>query len=60
VRALPTEQQNEVGRYLLALSEDAPLTPDEVAALDEAEAEIARGEGVSGGDLKAFWKSLGV
>jgi len=60
VRRLPPEMQDDLGRFLLELTSQAPLTPDEIAALDEAEAEIARGEGISGKELRAFWRSLGI
>jgi hypothetical protein len=38
---------------------DAPLQPDEIAAIDEAEAEIAR-EGASQESVRAFWRSHGL
>ena len=53
-------QQDDIGRFLLELASETPLDPDEIAAIDEAEAEIARGEGLTGEELKAFWRSLGV
>jgi len=60
VRRLPPETQDDLGRFLLELASEEPLTPDEIAAIDEAEAEIAHGEGISGKELQAFWRSLGV
>ncbi len=60
VRRLPPETQDDLGRFLLALADDAPLSPDEIAALDEAEAEIARGERASPESVRAFWRSHGL
>ncbi len=58
IRRLPPEQQDDIGRYLLQLASEEPLEAGAIAALDEAEAQIARGEVVRGEDLKAFWRSL--
>jgi hypothetical protein len=58
IRRLPPEQQDDIGRYLLQLASEEPLDADTIAALDEAEAQIARGEVVRGEDLKDFWRSL--
>ena len=60
VRRLPAGTQDDIGRFLLDLTSEASLEPDEIAAIAEAEAEIARGEGLTGEELKAFWRSLGV
>jgi hypothetical protein len=60
VRRLPADTQDDIGRFLLELASDAPLDPDEIAAIEEADAEIARGEGLAGEELKVFWRSLGV
>ena len=65
VRRLPPEMQDRIARAMLALAGDESdeayiLTPEEEAAIAEAEAEIARGEGVNGPELLAFWRSLGV
>lgn len=49
-----------LGRFLLELASEEPLHPDEIAALDEAEAEIARGERASPQDVRAFWRSHGL
>lgn len=59
VRRLP-ETQDDLGRFLLELASDAPLHPDEIAALDEAEAEVARGERASPERVRAFWRSHGL
>jgi hypothetical protein len=58
VRTLPPETQDDIGRYLLQLIDAPPLSPDEIAALDEAEGQLLRGEIISGPQLDAFWKSL--
>jgi hypothetical protein len=60
VRCLPADTQDDIGRFLLGLASEAPLDPDEIAAIEEADAEIARGEGLSGEELKAFWRSPGA
>ncbi len=60
VRRLPPETQDDLGRFLLELASDAPLHPDEIAALDEAEAEVARGERASPERVRAFWRSHGL
>ncbi len=60
VRRLAPEEQDDIARYLLQLVSQAPLEPDVIVALDEAEAEIARGEAIKGEDLKNFWRSLGL
>lgn len=60
VRRLPAGTQDDIGRFLLDLTSEASLEPDEIAAIAEAEAEIARGEGLTGEELKAFWRSLGL
>jgi hypothetical protein len=58
IRRLPPEEQDDIGRYLLQLASQEPLDAEVVAALDEAEAQIARGDVIKGEDLKAFWRSL--
>ncbi|MGO9984437.1 MAG: hypothetical protein ACLPIX_09545 [Rhodomicrobium sp.] len=60
IRRLPPETQDDLGRFLLDLTSAPPLTADEAAAIAEAEAELARGEGVSGDGVRAFWRSLGL
>ena len=57
--ALPDEQQDELARVLLQLAghEQPPiiLTPEEEADLDEAEAEIVRGEIATDEQVRAMW-----
>jgi hypothetical protein len=61
ISKLPPEMQDDIARLMLALAGEAPaLTPDETAAIAEAEAEIARGERVSREKLQAFWRSHGL
>ena len=59
---LAPETQDELARLMLALADDAPvpLTPDEAAAIAEAEAEIARGERVPAEIIQAFWRAQGL
>jgi hypothetical protein len=59
ISQLPPETQDDLARLMLALAESAPtpLTPDEAAAIAEAEAEIARGERVPSDTIQAFWRA---
>jgi len=62
VSQLPPETQDDLARLMLALAESAPtpLTPDETAAVAEAEAEIAGGERVPPETIQAFWRTHGL
>ncbi len=60
VRKLPVAQQDDIGRYLLSIADETPLTPDEIAALDEAEAQIARGEFATDEEVRVFWAKHGL
>ena len=62
ISQLPPETQDDLARLMLALAEGAPtpLTPDEAAAIAEAEAEIKRGERVPPETIQAFWRSHGL
>ena len=62
VSQLAPETQDELARLMLALAGDAPvpLTPDEAAAITEAEAEIARGERVPAEAIQALWRAHGL
>ena len=60
VRRLPADTQDDIGRFLLELASETPLDPDEIAAIEEAEAEIARGERASPESVRAFWRSRGL
>jgi hypothetical protein len=59
---LPPETQDDLARLMLALAEGAPtpLTPDEAAAITEAEAELMRGERVPPETIQAFWRAHGL
>ena len=59
ISQLPPDTQDDLARLMLALAEGAPtpLTPDETAAIAEAEAEIARGERVPMETIQAFWRA---
>jgi hypothetical protein len=43
LRKLPDAQQDDVARFLLELTNDAPMTAEDAAAIAEAEAELSRG-----------------
>ena len=62
IRKLPQGTQDELARFVLTVAGDVPvpLTPDEAAAIAEAEAQIARGEGVTADRMDAFWRKHGV
>jgi hypothetical protein len=62
ISKLPPETQDDLARFMLALAAGAPerLTPEEAAAIAEAEAEIARGERVAPEAIQAFWRSHGL
>ncbi len=62
ISKLPPETQDDLARLMLALAQGspAPLTPDEAAAIAEAEAEIARGERVPAEAIQAFWRAHGL
>jgi hypothetical protein len=62
ISKLPPETQDDLARLMLALAGGAPtpLTPDEAAAIAEAEAEIARGERVPPETVQEFWHAHGV
>jgi hypothetical protein len=59
ISQLPPETQDDLARLMLALAEGAPapLTPNETAAISEAEAEIIRGERVPPETIHAFWRA---
>ena len=59
ISKLQPETQDDLARLMLAFVEnaEAPLTEDEAAAIDEAEAEIARGERVPRETIDAFWRA---
>jgi mono/diheme cytochrome c family protein len=63
MQRLPQERQDELARYVLALSEGPgrrQLSADEVAAIAEAEAELARGETAPQDQVEAFWRRNGL
>jgi hypothetical protein len=61
--ALPAEMQDELARLMLqfAGAEQPPikLTAEERADLDEADAEIARGELATDEEVRALWAKYG-
>jgi hypothetical protein len=62
ISKLPPETQDDLARLMLALAggSPTPLTPEEAAAIAEAEAEIARGERVPPETVQEFWRTHGV
>jgi len=62
ISRLPPETQDDLARLMLALAEGSPtpLTPDEAAAIAEAEAEIAGGHRVPPETIQAFWRAHGL
>jgi hypothetical protein len=62
IAKLPPETQDDLARFMLALAAGSPqpLSPDEAAAIAEAEAEIARGERVPPEAIEAFWRAHGL
>jgi hypothetical protein len=64
VSSLPDSEQDELARTLLELAGvDQPpirLTAAEETDLDEAEAEIGRGELASTDDVRAMWDKHGL
>jgi len=62
ISQLPPDTQDDLARLMLALAESAPtpLTPDEAAAIAEAETEISRGERVPAETMQAFWRAHGL
>ena len=62
ISALPPDTQDDLARLMLALAQvpPTPLSPDEAAAIAEAEAEIARGERVPRETVRAFWRAHGL
>ena len=62
VASLPIADQDEIARLILVLATEPPewLSADETAAIAEAEAEIARGEGVSEQEMRVFWRRHGL
>ena len=60
---LPADRQEELARYVLALSQcasDVSLSADEAAAIGEAESELARGEAAPQEQIDNFWRRSGL
>ena len=62
ISKLPPGTQDELARFVLPLAGDppTPLTPEESAAVAEAEAELARGERVPPETIQNFWRANGL
>jgi hypothetical protein len=60
---LSPERQEDLARYMLALSQRAPdlaLSEEEAQAIAEAETELARGERAPRDQINAFWNRNGL
>jgi hypothetical protein len=55
--AMTEHREDKLARLHLKHPQEEPLDADTIAALDEAEAEIERGERASPEDVKAFWRA---
>jgi len=65
VRQLPTDDQDEIARAMLALlgrDDDAPvpLTAEERAAIERSKAAAARGDIASDDQVRAVWAKHGL
>jgi hypothetical protein len=62
IAKLPAKTQDDLARFMLALAGEppVPLSPEEAAAIAEAEAEIGRGERVPPETIQAFWRAHGL
>ena len=64
LRSLPSEEQDHFARVLLRLTgEGQPvhqLTPEEEIDIDDADAEIARGEFATDEEVRAVWAKHGL
>jgi predicted transcriptional regulator len=62
VRRLSPERQDEIARAILALA-DADvyvLTPEERAAIEASDEEVARGEFATDEEVRAIWAKHGL
>ncbi len=61
---VPLEYQDEIARAVMQLTGKGQpvytLTPEEKADLDEADAEIERGEFATDADVRAMWAKHGL
>lgn len=64
VRALPSEQQDELARVLLHLvdtqEEPVPLSAEERAAIAESKGAAARGDFATDEEVRAVWAGYGL
>ncbi len=65
VRRLPPEMQDEIARAMLALAGEERdevyiLTPEELAAIQESDAEVVRGEFATDEEVRAVWAKFGL
>jgi hypothetical protein len=61
---VPAERQDDLARYILELVRDPhepyTISPEEHAAIEEAEGQLARGERVPEETMRAFWNRHGL
>ena len=61
---LPVDRQEDLARYMLKLARDPrehhTLSPEEAAAIAEAEAQLARGDRVPDEIVREFWSRSGL
>lgn len=61
---LPIDRQEDLARYMLKLARDVhehhALSPEEAAAIAEAEAQLARGDRVPDETMREFWNRSGL
>jgi hypothetical protein len=63
VRQLSPERQDEIAASLLGLADAGDvyvLSAEERAELEDADAEISRGEIATDEEVQAFWKKIGL
>jgi hypothetical protein len=62
VRALPDDQQDELARVLLHLTnaEPVPLSKDERNAIAASKAQASRGEFATDDEVRSVWASYGL
>ncbi len=64
LKELPEERQNELAEMLVTAAESDlhpyQLNDEELEAVEEARAQVARGEFASDADMAALWKRFGL
>jgi hypothetical protein len=64
VKRLPAERQNELAEMLITAAESDlhpyKLSDEDRDAVEEAQAQVARGEFATDADMSALWKRFGL